>query len=404
MEVAVIGQGYVGLNVAIAAASAGHRVFGIDHDQKLVDSLSQGNSHVPGISSELIVQLIKNDKYIPTTKLESLSSTSIVIIAVPTPLDYHKKPDLTLLTRASMEVAQNLTQSTLIINESTSYPGTLQTLIKPIFESNSKFLHRFASAPERVDPGNSKWKISNTPRVIGALTNDALQETITFYSTFCSEIFPVSSAEVAEASKLFENTFRQINIALVNEFSKISHVLGFSTHEAIAAASTKPFGFMPFYPSIGVGGHCIPVDPSYLSLVANKMGISAKFIELANQTNLSMVQFVIDRIASFLRIPFDNLTVQVAGITYKPGVSDLRESPALDLINELRNRGARVTWHDPVVRQWNGESSSPLQREIDLGLIITPHDSIDFTIWKNSNFTVLDLSSNNNNYGWPKFL
>ena len=195
-----------------------------------------------------------------------------------------------------------------------------------------------------------------------------------------------------------------VNIALANEFSIISRALGFSGNEAIQAASTKPFGFMPFYPSIGVGGHCIPVDPSYLSYAANQVGVQTHFIELANSTNLNMVDYVVDQIRSVLVKGLSKSNIQIAGIAYKPGVSDLRESPALDLVAALREEGVKVTWCDPLVKVWNGESSSELSGSVDLGLIVTPHSQIDFTIWKKTNVKVLDLSANSNNYGWPKFL
>jgi UDP-N-acetyl-D-glucosamine dehydrogenase len=404
MDICVIGQGYVGLNVAIGAASVGHKVYGIDIDSNLISHLSEGSTYVPGITEGQILQLIKANYYIPTTNLQEISSCSIVVIAVPTPLDSQRNPDLSFLELASIEIGQKLTKPTLIINESTSFPGTLRNLIRPIIDSESKISHLYASAPERIDPGNISWSLNNTPRVIGGLTDVATEKAVEFYSTFCANIFQVSSPEVAEASKLLENSFRQINIALVNEFSKISHALGFSTHEAIKAAATKPFGFMPFFPSIGVGGHCIPVDPSYLSYAANKVGLSPEFIDLANKTNLSMTSYVIQRIEKILGRNLLKLSIQIVGIAYKSGVSDLRESPTIELIKKLRAKGAEVIWHDPVVGEWNGELSQPLRSDIHLGLIITPHSVIDLSIWKNSKFLILDLSSNDTNYGWAKFL
>jgi UDP-N-acetyl-D-glucosamine dehydrogenase len=262
----------------------------------------------------------------------------------------------------------------------------------------------YASAPERIDPANKDWNLGNTPRIIGGLTKEATEKASDFYSSFCAKIHRVSSPEVAEAAKLFENTFRQINIALANEFSLIASALGFSTNEAITAASTKPFGFMPFFPSIGVVGHCIPVDPSYLSYAAKEVGIRANFIELANKTNLSMSKHVTEKISEYLDQPLSNLRIQVAGIAYKPDVADIRESPALTLISELRSKGAKVCWNDPLVGQWKGETSTPLDPKIGLGLIVTPHKKIDLKVWKNANTRVLDLSANSENYGWPKFL
>ena len=210
--------------------------------------------------------------------------------------------------------------------------------------------------------------------------------------------------EVAEASKLFENTFRQVNIALVNEFSEIASALNFSTHEALAAAATKPFGFMAFYPSIGVGGHCIPVDPSYLTYAAEKAGVNTQFINIANQINLDMVPYVIDRIKQEMNNSLNGLRIQVAGVSYKSNISDLRESPALNLISELSKTGARVQWFDPLVNLDLRGRSSSLETDIDLGLIVTPHDVIDFSVWKMASVKVLDLSADSKNYGWPKFI
>ena len=404
MNIAVIGQGYVGLTLSIGAAKVGHKVIGLDINQNLISQLKLGNSDVLGVSQKDLNQLITRGNYSPTTDVTRISESDIIVIAVPTPLDSSRKPDLSYVRAASEQIAQAVTTEALIINESTSFPGTLRNVIKPTIESISNTNFLYASAPERIDPGNLDWNLNNTPRVVGGLTEKSVNLAIEFYETMGAPVFRVNSPEVAEAAKLFENTFRQINIALANEFSIISKKLGFSTNEAIQAASTKPFGFMPFFPSIGVGGHCIPVDPSYLSYAANQVGVQTHFIELANSTNLNMVDYVVDQIRSVLVKDLSKSNIQIAGIAYKPGVSDLRESPALDLVAALREEGVKVTWCDPLVKVWNGESSSELSESIDLGLIVTPHSQIDFTIWKKTNVKVLDLSANSNNYGWPKFL
>jgi UDP-N-acetyl-D-glucosamine dehydrogenase len=236
------------------------------------------------------------------------------------------------------------------------------------------------------------------------MTDESAIRAISFYSSFCENVYQAQSVEVAEASKLFENTYRQVNIALVNEFSEIANSLGFSTSEAIEAASTKPFGFTAFYPSIGVGGHCIPVDPSYLSYAAELSGTETKLIDLANKTNQSAHIKAIQRIKDYMSGEIKDVKIQLAGITYKPNISDLRESPALDLIKELKIAGAVVSWHDPFVKSYEDQQSVALTSEVDLGLIVTPHSQIDFSIWKKANIKVLDLSANSNNYGWPKFL
>jgi UDP-N-acetyl-D-glucosamine dehydrogenase len=403
MNLSVIGQGYVGLTVAMSAAENGHTVVGFDLNKSLIDDLLNGSSYVPGINENQLLSLIKAGLYSPTTNEENIQNSEVVIVAVPTPLDSMRNPDLSYLEAATKLIARNVKKSALIVNESTSYPGTLRNFIKPILDegSNRKFL--LAVAPERVDPGNLKWNIRNTPRVIAGLSDEATSEAIAFYSTFCSSIYKAPNPEVAEASKLLENSFRQVNIALVNEFSEIANLIGFSASEAVKAASTKPFGFMPFYPSIGVGGHCIPVDPNYLRYAAREFGSNTKLIELANQINLSMAKSVANRIREQFNGELKDISIQLAGIAYKPGVPDLRESPALLLMEELSKLGANVSWCDPLVSEFNNSVGGPLDPNIDLGLVITPQEGIDFSIWKKAGTKVFDLSPNEKFYGWPKF-
>jgi UDP-N-acetyl-D-glucosamine dehydrogenase len=325
------------------------------------------------------------------------------VLAVPTPLRIDGTPDTSFLESAAKLVAENCKPTVLVINESTSYPGTLRNLVKPIFTKNSLDQVTFASAPERVDPGNSKWNLENTLRVISGLTSDATEKSVEFYRTFCSEVIVVSSPEVAEASKLFENTFRMVNIALANEFSEISEKLGFSAYEAIEAASTKPFGFMAFYPSVGVGGHCIPIDPQYLSHVAKLAGADSSLIDKAHEINSHRPSKLAKRIKNELGGSLKNKKIQIVGIAYKPNVSDLRESPGIELLHELKKLGAVVTWHDPIVKEFNQEKSSDLDNDIDLGLIVTPHRTLNLLKWKESRVKVLDLSAGSNNLGWPKY-
>ena len=404
-NVIIIGQGYVGLPLAVHAAKSGYKVYGFDISNVKIEQLKKGQSDSPDIKKNDLLRLQKKGKIEFTSIIPMLNEHSIIVIAVPTPLDSNRKPDLSMLINACELVASVIKDNSLVINESTSYIGTLRDLIKPTIDklSLSKNI-MYAVAPERIDPGNTKWGMKNTPRVIAGLDQTAAELTVKFYSKFCNRIYVVSKPEVAEAAKLFENTFRQVNIALVNELSNIADSIGFSTHEAINAASTKPFGFMPFYPSIGVGGHCIPVDPSYLAFSAESVGVEAEFIHLANLTNSSMPKIIAERIKAVLDGDINGKKIQIAGITYKPNISDLRESPALDLIHELRSLGANVSWHDPFITQYNEQHSSKLNSNIDLGLIITPHDQIDFSIWKESGIKVLDLSANPTDYGWPKLL
>lgn len=402
MKVTVIGQGYVGLTLATEAASAGHEVVGLEIDEKLVINLLNGKTLVPGIISEAMLDLIKDKRYLPTTNTEKMQGSDVIVIAVPTPLNTNRSPELKYIIEAATQIAQNCKEKVLVVNESTSYPGTLRNIIKPTIEAISNIDFMYASAPERIDPGNEKWSLQNTPRIVGGLTSNAGALAVKFYESFCTQVNLVSSPEVAEAAKLFENTFRHINIALVNEFAIISNALGFSANEVINAAATKPFGFMPFFPSIGVGGHCIPVDPTYLSYAASEVGVRTNFIDLANKTNLSMVNYTIERIIKILNRPVSDLRIQIAGIAYKPNVADLRESPVLDLISELRRKGAKVTWSDPLVMEWNGEVSENLSEEVDLGIVAVPHEKINFSVWKKNTILVIDLSSTSDFYGWTK--
>ena len=403
-NVIVVGQGYVGLPLSVNAAKSGYKVYGFDTSIEKVEQLKKGHTDSPDITKSDLVRLQKKGKIKFTSTIPKLNEQSIFVIAVPTPLNSNRKPDLSMLISACELVATVIVNKSIVINESTSYVGTLRNLIKPMIEklSSAKDIS-YAVAPERIDPGNTSWGMRNTPRVMAGLDDTAVQIALKFYSKFCNQIHIVSKPEVAEAAKLFENTFRQVNIALVNELSNIADSIGFSTHETIKAASTKPFGFMPFYPSIGVGGHCIPVDPSYLAFSAESVGVEPKFINLANLTNNSMPKIIAERIKVILNGSLHGKKIQIAGITYKPNISDIRESPALDLIYELKLLGGSITWHDPFVTKYDEQQSSELNSEIDLGLIVTPHDLIDFSIWKKSGIKVLDLSANSVNYGWPKF-
>ena len=404
MKVSVVGQGYVGLTLAINAALAGHEVNGYDSNSELIQQLAMGETFIPGIKKYDILNMINNAKYFPTDNPADIGDSEAIVIAVPTPLDEYWKPDLTSLEQAAKMIAKYAKNNSLIINESTSYPGTLREFIKPIIESSSNHQFMFASAPERIDPANILWDISITPRLISGISHEAITKSFEFYSSICNKVTIVSSPEVAESAKLFENTFRQVNIALVNELSIITNKMGISAHEVVEAAATKPFGFMPFYPSIGVGGHCIPVDPSYLSYKAEQLGLKANFIDLANQLNRDMPKKVARKVQLELNGSLKNKRIQIAGVAYKSNVSDIRESPSLVLINELEQLGAEVSWFDPLVGSIGNQKSEPLDSQIDLGLIVSPHSNMDFSLWKNSGIKVLDLSANNINYGWPKFL
>ena len=403
-KVSVIGQGYVGQTLAVGAAEAGYIVVGFDLNSALITNLINRRSFVPGVTQEKLNQIIEKGQFLPTDNPELIKDSEIIVIAVPTPIDEARNPDLTFVIKACESINKYASSPALIISESTSYPGTLRNVIKPILEKNSNTRFEYAVAPERVDPGNEKWNLGNTTRVISGLTDSATNKAISFYSNFCQNIYRAASPEVAEAAKLLENSFRQVNIALVNEFSNIMSSLDISANEVVEAASSKPFGFMKFLPSIGVGGHCIPVDPEYLTYFARSKGISSPLIDTANEINFKRPTQVIDSIEKYLGFKLIGKRIQIVGIAYKSGVVDIRESPAIELILKLRNIGATVNWHDPVVKMWQGEESTPLDPSVDLGLIITPHSEIDLSVWRNTKTTVLDLSATSQNLGWPRIL
>jgi UDP-N-acetyl-D-glucosamine dehydrogenase len=372
MKIAIIGLGYVGQSIAQAAVGAGHSVIGFDTNSDVISSLK-----------------ISGD-FKGTTDAALLSEAEVVVIAVPTPLDSVRKPDLSAVHAACNTIIENVKKPVLVINESTSYPGTLRSEIAGKIEKASGLGHMYASSPERVDPGNQKWTQKNTPRLLAGLTPEATALARKFYSSFCDEIIEVSTPEVAEAAKLFENTFRQVNIALVNEFAQISDALDVPTREVLDAAATKPFGFMSFQPGPGVGGHCIPVDPSYLAYVAENVGVPAEFIKRANQVNLGMPEYVVSRIVKDVGL-LKGKKVVVVGIAYKANVSDTREAPAALIIDELNKQGAEVSWHDPVVGTWNGQSSSEL-KGFDVAIVVTKHDVVGESAIKSSAAYVFDCT------------
>jgi UDP-N-acetyl-D-glucosamine dehydrogenase len=376
MKVAIIGQGYVGLTISVFAAEH-HTVVGFDMNQRVVDALNGGRSHIEGVASSDLAKWIAAGKYKATTNATDIAGSDVVVIAVPTPLTKDRKPDLAFVEAACKTIGENLKSPALIINESTSYPGTVRNLIKPEIEKHSggSIEHLYAVSPERVDPGRVDWDQKNTPRLYAGLTPGASKAVRDFYSTFCDNLVEVSSPEVAEAAKLFENTFRQVNIALVNEFAQIAHALGISVYETLDAAATKPYGFMKFMPSAGVGGHCIPVDPSYLADTAARVGVPATFIERANEVNLEMAGYVVGRVAADNGGSLSGKSVQVIGVAYKPNVADTRETPAELVIEELKKAGASVSWHDPVVQSWRGGQSSNLGGS-EIAIVVTMHDVV----------------------------
>ena len=372
MKIAIIGLGYVGRSIAQAAVGAGHSVVGFDVNSEVASSLSMGGD------------------FKGTTDAALLGGAEVVVIAVPTPLDGARKPDLSAVHAACKTIIENVKKPVLVVNESTSYPGTLRNEIAGVIDKATGLGHMYASSPERVDPGNEKWTQKNTPRLFAGLTPEATALARKFYSSFCDEIIEVSTPEVAEAAKLFENTFRQVNIALVNEFAQISDALDIPTREVLDAAATKPFGFMSFQPGPGVGGHCIPVDPSYLAYVAENVGVPAEFIKRANQVNLGMPAYVVSRVAKDVGT-LKGKKIVVVGISYKANVSDTREAPAALVIEELKKQGSEVSWHDPVVGSWNGQKSSEL-KGFDVAIVVTKHDVVSESAIKSSAAYVFDCT------------
>ena len=375
MKVSVVGQGYVGLPLAIAAANAGHTVTGIDTSTALVATLASGRSPIGDIADSAVAGVL-GTSYAITTDYAAVAGSQVVVICVPTPLDAVHNPDLTALRSALESTAGGLSAGTLVIIESTVSPGTTRGLAASILDK-AGVAYELAYSPERIDPANKKWNITNTPKLVAGITDGARDRAVEFYSTFVSSVNVGSSVEVIETAKLLENSFRLINISFINEIAGFCSKLGIDVREVIDAAATKPYGFMPFYPGAGIGGHCIPVDPSYLAATAREIGAPMRFIELANEVNLSMPSYFVG-VATGILGSLSGKKILVVGIAYKPDVADMRETPAAGLITLLRNAGAAVSWHDELVGQWNGESSTPLGSGFDLAILVNPHTGTDF--------------------------
>ena len=374
--VGVIGQGYVGLSLSVSAAQAGHRVIGFDTSDSVIESLISLKSTITHISDKEIKHIVSNKSYLPTSDPKLLGECEIIVIAVPTPLDVANNPDLTFIKSAIQIIVENVYKKILIINESTSFPGTLRNIIAREIEEVSGINHDYASAPERIDPGNITWTLTNTPRLVSGISRGAAAKAKKFYESFTNNVVEVSTPEIAEMSKLLENTFRQVNIALINQISQICYELDIDVREVISAAETKPFGFMKFLPGAGVGGHCIPVDPMYLSYIANTTKTKATLISLSDDINRRMPAYKISCIEEILNSDLTDKKAIVVGIAYKQNVSDIRESPAIAILNLFRDKGIKTQWHDSVVGVWNNETSSNLDDQ-DLAVIVTLHDGLD---------------------------
>ena len=378
-RIAVIGQGYVGLPLAMAALGAGFEVIGIDSKESKVKLIASGISPIEDVSNETVGKALKSG-YSVSGSISEVSKCSIVIFALPTPLDSKSNPDLSILYSAVKDAASHISEGALVIVESTIAPGAMRDEILPLLSANcSHSDFEVAYSPERIDPKSAKWNISNTPKLVAGLTESATKRALDFYAKFVAEVHAFSSIEVVETAKLLENSFRLVNISFINEISMLCSKLGIDVMEVIEAASSKPYGFMPFYPSAGVGGHCIPVDPMYLAHKAESIGAPLRSIEVANQINEAMPAFYVGRCVDIL----GNLSgkkILVVGLAYKSNVSDVREGASEKLIGLLRKGGAMVSWHDEVVGAWNNESSSALSSDFDLAILVTIHDGVNLSL------------------------
>ena len=397
--IGVVGLGYVGLPLAVMFAEAGFKVYGVDISVQIIESLNKGLSHVGDVKDQKLLDLMEGNsvnKMCFTSDYSALKSCDGIVICVPTPLSKTGNPDMRYVSDAGENISSNISAGTLIILESTVYPGATQEMLLPLIEERSEdylvigenvFL---AFSPERIDPGRSDWNLRTTPKVIGGVTSRCTDLAVELYGATLNTVVPVSSTRIAEMVKLLENTFRATNIALANELAIMSDRLNIDVWEVIDAASTKPFGFMPFYPGPGIGGHCIPIDPQYLSWKMKQLDYDARFISLAEEINSSMPSFVLEKSQKALVAKGKTLSsskIIVLGVTYKPDISDIRESPALDVIKLLVEEGAEVLYNDPYVKELDLEEGHQLQSlditsenlaQIDVAVIVSDHSSYDF--------------------------
>jgi len=389
-SVGIVGLGYVGLPLAVEFAKAGFTVTGIDVNTQKVERVNAGDSYVGDISSDVLSALVKDGKLRATTDFGIVSELDTVNICVPTPLRKTKDPDMSYIVSSCEEIANHFHAGMLIILESTTYPGTTAELLLPVFERSGLRVGEdffLCFSPERVDPGNAKYQTRNIPKVVGGTTAACTRIGSLFYAQALATVVPVSSTQVAEMVKLLENTFRMINIGLVNEMALMCDRIGVNVWEVIEAAATKPFGFMPFYPGPGLGGHCIPIDPFYLSWKTKQAGIEARFIELAGYINGQMPHFVVDKIQNALNDagkPVKGMHIHILGVAYKKDIDDMRESPALDVMLLLQRLGARLSYSDPYVPrlQLDGidlaAQPESVAGEADCAVIITDHTAFDY--------------------------
>ena len=403
-NVAVIGLGYVGLPLAIEAANNKLKVAGYDINESLVGNLNKSLSHVEDISDKDLEDALSNQLLI-TSDPEILGNSEYIVISVPTPLtDY--QPDLSYVEAATKSIAENLKKDQIIILESTTYPGTTLEIVKPILEKNTSLVagedFLLGYSPERIDPGNKEWTFKNTPKIVSGINEKSLKKISEFYNSIIDEVVEVSGTREAEMVKLIENTYRQVNIAMVNELAILSNMLDIDIWEVVDAAKTKPFGFQSFRPGPGVGGHCIPIDPKYLSFKTRQIGQPVRFVELAQEINNSMPNYVISRISELMNkkeILLKNSKILVLGVAYKKDIGDTRESPAIDIIESLLDKSVEVSFYDPFVDELIVNEESILKEEnlenlsnFDLVIIHTPHTSFNNIDFENIKSLIFDTT------------
>jgi UDP-N-acetyl-D-glucosamine dehydrogenase len=376
MSVVVFGQGYVGLPLALAAVKSGFRVTGLDNNTERVFQITEGISPVEDITNEQLSTALKSGNFRVTTDPTFDSDVKVICICVPTPLDSNHKPDLTALDKAVTTAGKSLKPGMLVIVESTISPGTTRNMLLPILIKTSGLSEKefhLAYSPERIDPLNKEWNIKNTPKLVAGLTDQAAKLAQEFYEKFIDQVVICPTVE--------ENSYRLVNISFINETSMFCQKIGVDVNEVVKAAATKPYGFMPFYPSVGVGGHCIPVDPIYLSDAAKSAGAASRFIDLADEINQAMPSYFVERAKQIIG-GVKSKKILIIGLSYKPNVADVRESPVISLIEQLRKAGAEVSWHDELVKSWNGQESTPISAGFDLAIIATPHDYLELSALK----------------------
>src|SRR5712691_8668833 len=385
-NIAIVGAGYVGMPLARVFADAGKNVVLVDVDEEVVDGINRGESHIGDVPSDTLKTLVDAGRVSATPDYDALKDVDAILIALPTPLSLHREPDLTIVESAAAEIAPRLRKGQVVVLESTTYPGTTRESLQPILErSGLKAGEDFhlAFSPERVDPGRTDWTTKNTPKLVGGLTPACTEKAAELYRSAVTTVIPLSSPETAEMTKLLENIFRAVNIALVNELAQLCERMGIDGWEVVEAAETKPFGFMSFKPGPGLGGHCIPIDPFYLTWKAREYGFYTEFIELAGKINENMPYYCRSLISQALnhgkQRSLKGSKVLVLGVAYKSDIGDTRESPALKLMELLRNAGSEVSYHDPHVPELNGDRSVPLEpAKYDCVAIVTAHSGIDY--------------------------